>query len=196
MWSEFVAFVSGVGIVAFYSMVRREKTTPGRAAEHRLRGRLLQWIRGRPGIRLAELWRAAGAPRGTVQYHLLVLERAERVRSMREPRTRRYFPLEGGPPADVLAALLAGRILEMVALVLDHPGWCQQDFMRALKLRRKTVRRYADRLAAAQLVKEQRDQFRLRYFPTPRLKEVLPEVLGREGPPATSDPPGGPEAVR
>lgn len=187
MWDALASIVWILGLVTFYAMVRREKTSPARAADHSMRARLVEWIRGRPGIRLSELWRAAGAPRGTIKYHLLVLERAEKIRSVEEPHTSRYFPPDGGPPPDALSALLAGRILEMAKTLVDRPGLCQKEFADALGLQRKTVRHYATRLLEAKLVDAHRDQFRMRYFPTDRLLEVLPMVLAR--PPAAAAQP-------
>ena len=56
------------------------------------RGRIYGHISAKPGCSFTDLKSALGIGNGNLAYHLMVLERLELVKSIREGRTRRFFP--------------------------------------------------------------------------------------------------------
>jgi predicted transcriptional regulator len=56
------------------------------------RGRILGFINARPGVTYSELKSSLGIGNGTLAYHLMVLDKLEFIRSVREGRQRRFYP--------------------------------------------------------------------------------------------------------
>ena len=141
---------------------------------HPVRRSIVDLIRRRPGTRLHTIWRAFSTNRGTAQYNLLVLERLGAVQAVRDGQATRYFPAEvGATELPGLALLLRGRVMEVARAILQEPGISQRRLTRLLPISRKVFREYADRLAELELLTEVRDAKVKRYFPTPRLGEML-----------------------
>lgn len=145
------------------------------ATRHPVRRRLLALILRRPGVRLAALWKALDANRKTTKYHLMILEQANIVTSFHGRRATHYFAADVEPEARRLVSLLLrGRVLEVVREVRRRPGISQRELGAALSMRRKALRTYADLLTETLLLEEVRGPHSRRYYPTPRLGEVLP----------------------
>lgn len=176
MWLEIATTLVSAGLFT-YAMARRMRDEGDDPTRHPIRRALLGIVRSMPGRRLKDLWRPSGLSRGSVEYHMRILERAARVHAVRSAGEVRFFPVEGGPrDPGSWSALLYGRNLELSELIASHPEWCQKDFADRLGIPRKEFRRYLRRLAAAELVLARRDKYRMRYVPTPRLREILPLV--------------------
>lgn len=144
------------------------------------RRRLIDLITGRPGIHASELCREAGAPWGTVQYHLALLHKGQLVRAVEAGRERRFFPSEMDPSRARLLALVShGRRPEIARFIRDHPGTRQVDVCEALDVSRKTFRNCVHPMVAERLVHERRGLQDNRYFPLEGLDALL------SGPPST-----------
>lgn len=71
------------------------------------RGRIMGYITGRPGSSSSQMKRDLSLSNGTLAYHLLILERLEMIRSDRDGKYRRYFPI--GVTVHVSPEKLLGR---------------------------------------------------------------------------------------
>lgn len=153
---------------------RRNLSSEDVAMRHPVRRGIFDLIRRRPGARLNTIWRAFSTNRGTAQYHLVVLERVGVIQAVREGQATRYFP-SGMEMGEIpgLALLLRGRVLEVARAVLREPGISQRRLTRLLPISRKVFREYANRLTALDLLAEVRDAKVKRYFPTPRLHQMV-----------------------
>lgn len=175
-----LSVVGAAGTWMVFAGHRKRAESPEQIC-HPVRKRMMDWIRRRPGIRLSGLWKELGANRGTAQYHLLVLERAGVIRTLREGRATRYFPVET-PAADLpaLALLLRGRVLEVARLLLESPGISQHDLTATLDISRRVFREYADLLKELDFIDEVRDARVKRYFPRSALSHFLDRLEERE----------------
>lgn len=180
MWLEFLSAAALlIGLFGF-GMVRRDKTSSKQATDQRLRSWLARLVGRKPGARLAALWRAAGVSRGSVTYHLNVLERVGIITVDREHGAARFYTSgDVVQQAPAIAVLRGGGVGALVELVLDNPGRCQVELAKVLGIGRKTFREYVDRLQAEDLVEERRDRTKRRYYPTPRLEE-LARLMNRD----------------
>jgi hypothetical protein len=126
---------------------------------HARQQRILEVLRERPGLSFTELQAACQAEgrsfgNGVLTWHLLCLERARHVRSIRSGRRRRYFPSAGPWGADLrpAAALLNPTVATIVAAVSATPNVTMKDIRdrtpeahaRSAAWLRQTLRRLAD----------------------------------------------------
>jgi predicted transcriptional regulator len=188
LFLELVALAISSASVMLLGLARRTKGATEQAMRHPVRRSILDLIRRRPGSRLSTIWRAFTTNRGTAQYHLLVLERVGAVRAVRDGQATRYFPSDVGPgQLPGLALLLRGRVMEVARAVLEEPGISQRRLTKILPISRKVFREYADRLAEMGLVTEVRDAKVKRYFPTPRLGQMVGQLRARPDAPLQED---------
>ncbi len=176
MWGLLIpALLLGLGATAFAIGVQRFGD-PSTVVRHPVRQTLLDLIRRRPGAQAAALRRALDANRGTINYHLRMLERAGVVRVNRHQHATRYFPLsERDERVPIVAVLLRGRIVEVVRAIVLSPGISQKQLTRNLPISRKVLRDYADDLGP-ELLQEVRESRTLRYYPTPRLMDAVRDM--------------------
>lgn len=169
---DVVGLGAGFAFVPVLGMVSRAKTVSGRALLQPLRAKLLNLLHHRPGLRLTQLWKAMGAPRGTILYHLFVLERVGAVESIHGAGVSRYFPKDT-PHINALSLLLRGRILDVADMVQRRPGSSQSELIERLGMNRKLFRSYANLLIEAGLLAEERGWRIRKYFATKHLEDVL-----------------------
>lgn len=171
-----IASCLGVGMLAL-AWQRQGKRPSKPVNEHPVRRRLVDLILRRPGVRLATLWKELEANRKTTKYHLLILEEANIVTSFKAQQTLRFFP--SGTPIDnqrAVSVLLRGRVLEMAQEIAKSPGIVQKELGKALRLSRRVMRVYVDLMVAQGLLDEVIDRKARRYYPTRRLRDLLPSV--------------------
>ncbi|MHB8634203.1 MAG: thrombospondin type 3 repeat-containing protein [Thermoplasmatota archaeon] len=122
-------------------------------------------IEAEPGIHYQGLLRGLGLAHGIVEHHLRVLLAADLVRRVPDGRETRYFvaggPPRGARPPAALRSRRAQRILEFTAL---HGGASPADAGRAVGAPRTMVSYHVRRLAAAGLLRVERDGRRVRLF--------------------------------
>ena len=191
---ETILFAVVVGVVAF-AMARFGKTGMEGALRNPKRRWLAWLVSRRPGLGVHAISQEAKIARGTVEWHLAVLEACGEVYELREGRSRRYFSSSTErEEADCIVLLRRGRVLDVVELTVDRPGRTQAELLLDLGMRRNVIRRYADLLVERSLLDERRDGAKRRYFPTPRLMRVLPLLheSSEECLPPPMDPPEAP----
>lgn len=176
MWWQALLGAVAASLVVF-AMVRRDKTGPDQAMEHPIRRRLARLVKRRPGVRLSEMWRALGVARGTVEYHILILQRLGHVQTARDPGATRCFPPDiDAETLERISSLLRGRSLEIAAAVLQWPGMSQQSLRDALAMSPKVCRENLRVLIGAGLLVEQTRHRRKEYHPTNDLQDLLPVI--------------------
>jgi predicted transcriptional regulator len=192
MWLEL--WGAALATLGIFAMVRHARTRPSRAREHPLRKKILDFVLGREGVRLTDIWKATGVSRNTVKYHLMVLQRGGAVDARSQNKIHWYFPNGHSHDAEAKTLLMLRRHFETAALIHDQPGITQQELLDRLHMKRKVFREIANRLVAANLVKETRDLKWHRYFPLPRLERLFPHegAADAENPPKPSN--GGDQA--
>lgn len=121
------------------------------ATAHATRGRILRELTAGPAT-ATELGRRLGVDRTSAAYHLRVLARAGLVASAPAGRERRWYL--GVAPRDAALSAGARRVLGAVRAA---PGESVSSLARALASSKSTVHHHVVRLAAAGLVRVERD---------------------------------------
>src|ERR1041385_7241391 len=158
-------------------MARRRQTSSDVVLENPLRRSLFDRILRRPGLRLRELVRNPDEPRGTVHYHLDILERAGALKSRHEGGATRYYPATmDDRAARQIGLLLRGRVLEVVMEIARQPGIGQDQLVRTRRISRKVLRDYVPRLVEAGLLSVEQGPRTKYYQPTDELRRMLDEL--------------------
>jgi len=115
------------------------------------RGRIVELLRGEPGLAFLELQHRTGIRGGVLTYHLEVLERFGVIASLRMGRCRRYYAVGTVPAAERVAHAmrLTSRYAGLIAALEASPGASQGALASALGVSRQTVSYRLRRLAAA-----------------------------------------------
>lgn len=165
-----------LALVAF-GMARRRRKTPEEALQNPVRRTLFGRIVLEPGLRLKELFDPKTEPRGTIHYHLSILERVGALTSRFEAGARRYYPADMNP-RDLRQRnlLLRGRMLEFVREVAAHPGIGQDQLVRTRKISRKVLRDYVPRLLEEGLLRVEPGTKTKYYHPTEDLHRILRKI--------------------
>lgn len=171
MWLEIATSTTTAFIVL--AMVRHGRTRPDRAREHPLRGKILDFVLGQSGVRLTEIFRATGVSRNTAKYHLMLLHRGGAIDARTQNKIHWYFPNGHSHDAEAKTLLMLRRHYETAAVIHGEPGITQQDILSRLRMTRKVFREIANRLVAASLIRETRDQKWHRYYPLQRLQNLF-----------------------
>ncbi|MHB8632930.1 MAG: thrombospondin type 3 repeat-containing protein [Thermoplasmatota archaeon] len=135
-----------------------------------VRGRIAARIDAEPGIHDARLGRVLGLDRGVLQHHLGVLVAAGLVKRERHEKTVRYFPGHdpGARPPQPPAAAASTRARAILAYAAHRPGATLVEVAAAVAAPRTMVSYHARRLAAAGLVRLERDGRRVRLYRAPQ----------------------------
>lgn len=169
-----VELVYSTGVMAYLGY--RSSRLP---LEHKARRRIYACVRDHPGIAPAEIARATGLNRGTIQYHLSCLRDAGLVGILRRKGRVGYFRNGdyGTIEKSVYLHLRNDVCRQIYTLLLDDPGITQSEIADAVGISRSTVAWYLRRLAADGLVESDRDGRTVRYALTPEAL-ASSDVLG------------------
>ena len=84
------------------------------------RGKIYGYVKGKPGCSFTELKTELRFFNGNLAYHLMVLEKLELVRSVKDGRTRRYFLQEDG--GRIMKTQFLGKVESRIFRVLNERG--------------------------------------------------------------------------
>ncbi len=112
----------GIGGTVFVALVVRvfAKLKDGGTPETCKRAKIHNCITENPGSTFSDIKMAVGIGNGTLSYHLFVLERLELIRSIKDGRERRFFPV--GIPAEIRLDQCLGRTESKVLQKLVEGG--------------------------------------------------------------------------
>lgn len=141
-----------------------------------IRHRVHEAVANNPGVTIKEVTLLVGIGWGTAVYHLKRLEAERLVVSERNRQFRRYFKNGGGIVNESKAAfseLKNPTSHKIASTLLARPGVCQKDVCASVGISAPLASKYLSRLEDAGLVATQRDWKTVKYFPTPRLEDLL-----------------------
>lgn len=146
--------------------------------DNQARRDILLAVRQNPGLNQTDLIETTELGRGSVEYHLAMLEDRGYLYSLSCGRERHYFLI--GFPSTVargISAIRKGRALAVVEAVLDEPGRIQKEIANCAGMSRKILRGYLDHLRKAGLISEEVVGRTREYYPTEDLKDLITYVL-------------------
>lgn len=147
--------------------------------DNEVRQRVHGAVEANPGITIKEIVGVCGIGWGTAVYHLKRLEAERLVVSERQRQFRRFYKNGGGIVNDAKAAFgeLKNPTSDRIARqVLSRPGACQKDLCEAVGISAPLASKFLGRLAQAGLVAAHREWKTVKYFPTPKLEDLLHAV--------------------
>lgn len=133
--------------------------------DHKMRERIHQLVKDRPGIHYTALKEATQLNAGALVHHLRTLERHGLVTSRREGILRRFFPVGARlpPPPEVPLTPTQARILDLLA----QRAMTQRELADALGITQQGASYHVKTLERKGQLGARRDGAELRYFRTP-----------------------------
>jgi DNA-binding transcriptional ArsR family regulator len=180
LWYWPVLKFTASGVVAgLYARVPKDKVL-----QHKGREQVYELIKGEPGISTNRLAEGVDFGWSTLTYHLRVLERTEKIASVRDGRHKRFFDRESGRFANgrkhLVSVLKNESTLEIAKYILTQPGVTQKDVGEAFALAPSSVHWHVTRLTEAELITKERDRHRVRYYPGDNWQKISAEDVGIE----------------
>ncbi len=130
--------------------------------DNETRGMIRGCIYADPGIHYNDIVRRLKLKNGTAAYHLMTLEREGFIRSRSDGRLKRFYPAEMKPSdAPQRLTRLESIIYEAVR---EKEGMSQHELARALDVPYPTVSRYVNKMAAAGVLRLERQGISVRCF--------------------------------
>jgi predicted transcriptional regulator len=128
--------------------------------------RVLQYIQENPGCHLRKIKRELDVSMGTIQYHLILLEKQGKVSAERHNLHKYYFPigLFEQNEKDILKILNQETAREILLAILEQKP-TQTDIANMLKISGASVNWHIKRLVELGLILEQKDGKFKRYTP-------------------------------
>ena len=120
--------------------------------------RVLQYIQENPGCHLRKIKRELDMSMGTIQYHLILLEKQGKVSSERQNLHKYYFPigLFEQNEKDILKILNQETAREILLVILEQKP-TQTDIANIIKISGASVNWHIKRLVDLGLILEQKD---------------------------------------
>lgn len=120
--------------------------------------RVLQYIQENPGSHLRKIKRELTMSMGTIQYHLILLEKQGKVSSERHNLHKYYFPigLFEQNEKDILKILNQETAREILLIILEQKP-TQTDIANIIKISSASVNWHIKRLVELGLILEQKD---------------------------------------
>jgi predicted transcriptional regulator len=111
-----------------------------------------------------------------------VLERTEKIVSVRDGRHKRFFDRESGRFANgrkhLVSVLKNAATLDIAKFILEQPGVTQKEVGQAFGLAPSSVHWHVTRLSEADLIAKTRDRHRVRYYPSTSWDQVEATDVG------------------
>jgi len=144
-----VSFATIIGLVLFHRL-RAE-----RALDQFTRGRIYGYVQAYPGVNYTQIQDGLGLKKGTLTYHLWVLERLGFVRSVRQRGLRQLYP-KGAPFSK--GSIILSRLQYMILDLLNAEGQASQaDIARGLGISRQRVHYNVKVLRSLSLIQPRKD---------------------------------------
>jgi predicted transcriptional regulator len=139
-----------------YTRLKREKVL-----DHETRGMIRGYIIANPGDHFNSIKSALALKNGTLAYHLRVLEREKFIKSVRDGKYRRFFPVGAKVSEEGYPTKVEGLILDILK---ETPGLTQKDIAKVLGVSQPAVSYHVNRLIELDKVRTEKRRMSLRYY--------------------------------
>ena len=119
--------------------------TPDKTLKHRTRKIIYNYISAHPGISFSDIKNVLDLTDSTLRYHLDLLEKGEKIKSMFVDGKKSYYPVQRVifEPLEDISRVKMHRLNRSQELIVDtisrEPGITQKELIRRTRLKRITV---------------------------------------------------------
>ncbi len=160
--SEWFRYKWAPVLIPLYSRFKRDQVL-----SHHLRSDLMDKINEKPGIHLEGLSLSANEHRATIMYHLKVLEREALIKSERDGKYRRFYPMDAVPAREAISInRTEERVLEEIR---GHPGIPETDISVLLGISRQVVNYHVKKLSQRGAIWVERKGRKVHCYPNERV---------------------------
>ncbi len=139
-----------------YTKLKREKVM-----DHETRGMIRGYVIANPGDHFNAIKAALGLKNGTLAHHLRILEREDFVKSIRDGKYRRFFPVG----AKVSEGAYPTKIEKLILDILEEtPGRTQKEIARRLGVSQPAVSYHVRKLEKLNMIRSKKHRISLRYY--------------------------------
>lgn len=142
--------------VPLYTKLKRENVL-----DHETRGMIRGYVIANPGDHFNAIKKALGLKNGTLAHHLSILERESFVRSVRDGKYRRFFPVGARVSEGAFPTKIEKLILEILE---ETPGRTQKEIARRLGVSQPAVSYHVRKLEKLDMIIAKKHRIALRYY--------------------------------
>ncbi len=143
-------------IVPLFSRLRRDEVL-----DHETRGMIRGYIIANPGDHFNSIKDALDLKNGTLAHHLNILEREQIVKSMKDGKFRRFFPI-GMKVSDRAYPTKVEKLI--LDIIRENPGIAQKDIADQLGMSQSTVSYHTAKLKEARRLRTERHGMSVRHY--------------------------------
>ncbi|MCK4444925.1 MAG: DUF11 domain-containing protein, partial [Thermoplasmata archaeon] len=143
-------------IVPLFSRLKREEVL-----DHETRGMIRGYIIANPGDHFNSIKDSLSLKNGTLAHHLNILERERIVKSMKDGKFRRFFPIGMKVSERAYPTKIEKVILDMIR---ETPGIAQKDIADRLGMSQSTVSYHTTKLKKARRLRTERHGMSIRHY--------------------------------
>jgi len=127
------------------------------------RDRIHEYIKRNPGVHLRMIGKELDIAMGNVQYHLSILEKSGKIKSMRINLHRYYYTAEilDDKHKAILAFLRHETARDILVYLLEHPGSTQKDIIDFKHFAPPTISWHMSRLVESGIVRSNKEERKL-----------------------------------
>lgn len=181
--------------VALYHLIRKNAIL-----KNKVRGSIAEHVLRQPGSTITEIAQAVGVTHQTASYHLRLLQEHGLVLGVERGNKRLYFRNDGSfnnEERGLVAVLRDPESMRVLELIRANPWIMKNEAAAALGVSRNTLNWHLQKLLAAGLVSEARENGHCFLFCNRRaagevLSQVVQKVQERKGPALEAAPPQAP----
>lgn len=156
-------------VVPLYSRISKED-----ALDNFLRGKIYGYIIANPGACYSEIMDALDIKNGTFIHHVKVLEKEGFVKSKRDGRYRRFYPMGAQVPLKD-PRYLTDIQMEIVDVIMGNPGLSQAEVGRQIGKNRRVVNYHVNLLADTGIVVMKKSGVRTKLYVSKKFTKHLDE---------------------
>ncbi len=154
-------------VVPLYSRISKED-----ALDNFLRGKIYGYIIANPGACYSEIMDALDIRNGTFIHHVKVLEKEGFVKSKRDGRYRRFYPIGARVPIKD-PRYLTDVQMDIVDVIMDNPGLSQAEVGRRIGKNRRVVNYHVNLLADTGIVVMKKSGVRTKLYVSKKFTKDL-----------------------
>jgi parallel beta-helix repeat protein len=160
--TEFGKYKFLLFFIPLYTRIRKEDVL-----DHFLRGRIYEHVRKNPGSNFNSMKREFGLKNGSLGYHLSILEKQDYIKSRRDGKYTRFYPVGMKIPEKpkMILSSLQENILD---LIMQKQMMSQKEIADALDISQQVVSYHVNLMIESEILGTAKEDNVLKYFPDER----------------------------